>query len=136
MKTSAGLWIEHREAVIVFISAKGEETKVIKSNVEWQPGRLDGVRSTTPYEPLQVPMDDRHQNSFTGHLNSYYDKVAAAIRDVGSVLIFGPGEAKGELRKRIERYKPSKSIVAVETADRMTDRQVAAKVREYFPAKY
>jgi hypothetical protein len=132
MKTSAGLWIDHREAVIVFISAKGESTKVIKSNVEKQQGRIGGVRSTAPYEALLVPSDDRQQSSFTDHLNSYYDKVAAAIRDAGSILIFGPGEAKGELKKRIEKYKPSENIVEVETIDKMTDRQIAAKVREYF----
>ena len=133
MKTSAGLWIDHREAVIVFVSAKGEATKVIKSNVERQQGRIGGVRSTAPYEALRVPADDRRQRSFTVHLNGYYDKVAAAIRDVGSILIFGPGEAKGELKRRIERYKPSESIVTVETVDKMTGRQIAAKVREYFP---
>lgn len=135
MKTSAGLWIDHREAVIVFVSAKGEATKVIKSNVEKQPGRIGGVRSTAAYEALLVPADDRRQSSFTGHLNSYYDKVAAAIRDAGSILIFGPGEAKGELKRRIERYKPSESIVAIETMDKMTGRQIAAKVRKYFPIK-
>ena len=135
MKTSAGLWIDHREAVIVFVSAKRETKKVIKSNVEKQQGRINGVRSTAPYEALKVPKDDRRQSSFTGHLNSYYDKVAAAVRDAGSVLIFGPGEAKGELKRRIERYKPSENIAEVETADKMTGRQIAAKVRKRFPIK-
>ncbi len=135
MKTSAGLWIDHREAVIVFVSAKGETTKVIKSNVEKQQGRIGGVRSMAPYEALRVPADDRQQSSFTVHLNGYYNKVAAAIRDVKSILIFGPGEAKGELKRRLGKYKPSKSIAEVETMDKMTNRQIAAKVREYFPAK-
>lgn len=135
MKTSAGLWIDHREAVIVFISNEGEATKVIKSNVESQPSRTGGARSNESYEALQVPADDRQQNSFTAHLNNYYDKVAAAIRDAGSILIFGPGEAKTELKKRIKRSEPSENIVAVETADKMTERQIAAKVRECFPFK-
>ena len=132
MKKIAGLWIDHRKAVIVVITSKGEVTKVIKSNVEKQPGRFDGVRSTDSYEALQVSADDRLQRSFTGHLNNYYDEVIATIRDAGSILIFGPGEAKGELKNRIEKYKPSKSVVAVETNDKMTDRQIAVKVREHF----
>jgi hypothetical protein len=70
---------------------------------------------------------------FTGHLHGYYDEVIAAIGDAESILIFGPGEAKGELRKRFERSKLGERIVAVETIDKMTDRQIAAKVREYFP---
>ena len=45
-----GLWIDHRKAVIVSVSGKGEETSVIESQAEKQPGRFDGVRSTTPYE--------------------------------------------------------------------------------------
>jgi hypothetical protein len=65
-------------------------------------------------------------------LNKYYDEVIAAIRDAESILIFGPGEAKGELGKRLERDKLGGHIIAVETIDKMTDRQIAAKVREYF----
>lgn len=45
-----GLWIDHRKAVIVTVLGKGEETSVIESQAEKQPGRFDGVRSTTPYE--------------------------------------------------------------------------------------
>ena len=132
MKTTAGLWIDHRKAVIAIVSADGEETMEIQSNVEKQPGRLAGIRSTTPYESQRVPADDSHQREFTGHLNKYYDEVIAAIRDAESILIFGSGEAKGELKKRLEKDKLGGHIIAVETLDKMTDRQIAAKVREYF----
>ena len=132
MRTIVGLWIDHRKAVITVVSDKGEETGVIESNVEKQPGRSAGIRSTTPYESQKVPADDSREQEFTGHLQGYYDEVIAAIRDAESIFIFGPGEAKGELRKRLERDKLGGSIVAVETVDKMTDRQIAAKVREYF----
>ncbi len=132
MKTIAGLWIDHRKAVITVVSDNGEETKVIESKVERQPGRFAGVRSTTPYEPQNVPADDSREREFTGHLHRYYDEVIAAIHDADSILIFGPGEAKGELKERLERDKLGGRIVAVETVDKMTDRQIAAKVREYF----
>jgi hypothetical protein len=132
MKMVVGLWIDHRKAVIAAISDKGEETKVIESDVEKQPGRLAGIRSTTSYESQKVPADDSREREFTGHLHGYYNEVIAAISDAESILIFGPGEAKGELRKRLERDKLGGRIVAVETVDKMTDRQIAAKVREYF----
>jgi len=54
------------------------------------------------------------------------------MRDAESILIFGPGEAKGELRKRLEKDNLGGRIVAIETVDKMTDRQIAAKVRQYF----
>ena len=44
---------------------------------------------------------------------------------------FHPGEAKGELKKRLVRNKLGGRIVGIETIDRMTDRQIAAKVRRY-----
>jgi len=132
MKTTVGLWIDHRKAVIAIVSAEGEETLEIRSNVERQPGRFVGVRSTTPYEAQQVQADDTHEREFTGHLNQYYAEVIAAIRDAESILIFGPGEAKGELKKRLDHAKLGGHIIAMETVDKMTDRQVAAKVREYF----
>jgi hypothetical protein len=47
-------------------------------------------------------------------------------------LIFGPGEAKGELEKRIIHEKVRVPIVCIETADKLTDRQIATKVRKYF----
>ena len=49
-----------------------------------------------------------------------------------SILIFGPGEAKGELKKRLEGDKLGGRIVSIETVDKMTDRQIAAKVRQHF----
>ena len=133
MNKAAGLWIDHRKAVIVVATDKGEEIKLIISKVEKQPGRFGGVRSIASYESQQVQADDSHEREFMGHLNIYYDAVIACIRDAESILIFGPGEAKGELKKRIERNKLGERIVTIETVDKMTNRQIAAKVRQYFP---
>jgi hypothetical protein len=47
-------------------------------------------------------------------------------------LIFGPGEAKDELKERLQENNLGGRIAGIETVDRMTDRQVAAKVRKYF----
>jgi hypothetical protein len=127
-----GLWIDHRKAVITRISDKVAKTIVVESNVDKHAGRVAGVRSTTPYESQKVPADDSRERDFTGHLHGYYDEVIAVIKDAESILIFGPGEAKGEMKGRLERDHLGARIVAVETVDKMTDHQIAAKVREYF----
>jgi hypothetical protein len=134
MNKTAGLWIDHRKAVIVVVTDKGEEIRLIISKVEKQLGRPGGKRSTTTYESQLVPADDIRQKTFTGHLNIYYDAVIACIRDAESILIFGPGEAKGELVKRLNGTRLGRRIVGVETVQRMTDRQIKAKVRDRFPA--
>ena len=111
MKTTAGLWIDHRKAVVVIVTGKGDEIKLIISNVEKQPGRSGGLRTTDPYEK-QILADDSLERTFMGHLNIYYDAVIACIHDAEAIMIFGPGEAKGELKKRIKRKNSEdKSLV-------------------------
>jgi hypothetical protein len=129
----AGLWIDHRKADIMIVTDKGEEMRLIISKVETQPRRSGDSPLKGPYEPLQVPADDSLQRMLTGHLNIYYDAVIASIRDAESILIFGPGEAKGELEERLKKKGLGGRIIGVETADKMTDRQIAAKVRQNFP---
>ena len=132
MKRRVGLWIDHGKAVIVFLAGEEEEIKRVRSNVEKQIRRAAGSRSGGPFESQAVQSDDRQQRAFTGHLNTYYNEVISCIRDAESILIFGPGEAKGELKKHLEREGLGGRIVGVETVDEMTDGQIAAKARQHF----
>ena len=81
---------------------------------------------------LQVPADDSRERAFTGHLNIYYDAVIACVRGAEAILILGPGEAKAELKKRLEIEGLGNRVVGIKTVDKMTDRQIAAKVRKRF----
>jgi stalled ribosome rescue protein Dom34 len=122
MKTTVGLWIDHRKAVIVFVMDKEEEIKLVNSKIDQSHGQSGQTG----------PADDYRQNATTEHLNSYYDEVISSLRNANAILIMGPGEAKGELKKRIERSHLNGREIEVETVDKMTDRQIAAKVREHF----
>ncbi len=126
MKSAAGLWIDHRKAVILIVSDDGEESKQIESGMEKHVRFSGGSRSE------EGKADDQRDRQFTGHLNRYYDEVTSHLRDAESILIFGPGEAKGELEKRLANKGLGGRIVGIETVDKMTDRQIAAKVREHF----
>ena len=126
MKSAAGLWIDHRKAVIVIVSDDGEESKQIESGLEKHVRFSGGSRSE------QGGGEDQQDRQYTGHLNRYYDEVTSHLRDAESILIFGPGEAKGELEKRLANQGLGGRIVGIETVDKMTDRQIAAKVREHF----
>jgi hypothetical protein len=125
MKKAVGLWIDHRKTVIVSVTDKGEETSLIKSGME-KHVRYSGATQEDSAE-------DQRDTRFTGHLNEYYDHVISCIRDAESILILGPGEAKVELERRLESEALSKRVVGIETVDKMADRQIAAKVRQYFP---
>jgi uncharacterized protein YunC (DUF1805 family) len=132
MKRKVGLWIDHRKAVVVSVTDKGEDIGVIISEVEKQLRRSGDSPLKGSYEPSQVPADDSRTRDLLGHLNIYYDEVISSVRNAESILIFGPGSAKDELKERLEKNKLAGRIAGIETVDKMTDRQIAAKVRKHF----
>jgi hypothetical protein len=132
MKTLADLWIDHREAIIVLVSGKRQETRGIKAFVEKQLRRSGRSPSQGPFEAQMVPTDDSREREYTGHLDNYYDEVISWIRPAEAIQLFGPSEAKSEFRKRIERDKLDLRITCFETADKMTERQISQKVRRHY----
>ena len=124
MKKELGLWIDHREAIISVFNADASETKQLESDMEKHVRLSSGSAGEKD--------EDIRDHRIANHLKKYYDEVITHIRDADSILIMGPGEAKGELKKQLESERLGERIVAVETTDKLTDRQVAEKVREYF----
>ena len=124
MKKKAGLWIDFKKAVIFILTDEGAAIKRIAS----EPGNNVHSSGGTQKEPAEG-----HKVKETpGHLNHYYEEVLSHIRDAESILIFGPGEAKVELKKRLEKMKLHENIVGMETADKMTDNQIVTKIRQHF----
>ncbi len=126
MKKQMGLWIDHRETIIVTLGEHGEETKRIESDMERY------TRSSGKPGSGNSVAENQQDRRFANYLNRYYDEVIAYVREADAILIFGPGEAKGELKSRLAKEKLGERVVAVETEDKMTDPQIAAKVRQYF----
>lgn len=124
MKKELGLWIDHREAVIVMVAEKSEEIKRINSDVEKHTRSSANATESSP--------EDRRERRLGAHLHQYYAAVVAALREADSILIMGPGEAKGELEKQLAQEKLSGRIVGIETVDKLTEPQIVAKVRQYF----
>jgi hypothetical protein len=133
MKKDIGLWLDHRDAVVVILTDGVEEIKHLTSGSGKHIRYTGSSHSKTPEGLKEVTSEDQRDRKFENGLNKYYDEIIAVIRDAASIQIFGPGEAKGELKKRLEHEKIEGQILAVESADRMTDRQISAKVRERFP---
>ena len=126
MNRQAGLWIDHKQTFVVFVGDDGESTRRIESGMEKH------VRFSGGNRPEGGAADDQRDRQFAAHLNKYYDEVISHIRDADSILLLGPGEAKGELEKRLASKGLGGRIVGIETVDKMTDRQIAAKVREHY----
>jgi hypothetical protein len=132
METKMGVWIDHRKAVIVDLAENGQEIRTVLSGVQKQLRRTGDSPLAGRFEAQQVPADDSRQAALTGELNSYYDEVILSMRNACAIFICGPGEAKGELQNRIEQGPLSGRITGIETADKLTDSQIAIRIVGYF----
>ena len=82
MTKKAGLWIDHRKAVIVIVTEAGEEIKEIPSNMEKHTRFTGGTAS------MDGSTEDVRDRKFGNNLNSYYDlsthRVDAAAVDAAA----------------------------------------------------
>jgi hypothetical protein len=128
MNKRVGLWINRNKAVIVSIADNIEARRIITSDMDHHV-----LYSTV------VPGDGSPENirdrRFWNHLGEYYDKIIAHIRDATEIQIFGPEGAKYELQKHLESEGLGGHIVSMEDAEKMTDLQIAIKVRKRFPTR-
>jgi hypothetical protein len=141
MKKFVGIWLDHREAFVVYLSknqpldnANQEMIDRIESETERRVRLSGGSRSRkTPYGPQEISVDSKQEDRIKGQLRKYYQEIIKRISDADRILIFGPGEAKMELKKEIEKSKQlAGKIKQIESADKMTMRQIAAKARKFF----
>jgi hypothetical protein len=142
MNQYVGIWIDQRKACVVslnksafeFEKVEKEAFTTIESGVE-KHLRLSGGSRTrkTPYGPQDVAVDHKINDRRKHQLQVYYQNIIQHIQDAKKILIFGPGKAKAELEKEIRKSEAfAQKIAAVETTDKMTEKQIAAKVRKFF----
>ena len=141
MKKYVGIWLDHREAYVVsltktrpFVEENKEIIERIESNMERRVRLSGGSRSRNPpYGPQEISVDSKQEDRIKGQLRKYYQQIIQRVSDADRILIFGPGEAKIELKKEIEKSKGlADKIKKIESADKMTQRQIAAKVKTFF----
>ena len=141
MKKYVGIWLDHRQAVVVYFSKSrslDNETQEIIERIESETERRvrlsGGSRSRkTPYGPQDISVDGKQEDRIKGQLRKYYQEIIKRISDADRILILGPGEAKIELKKEMEKsYQLADKINRIESADKMTQKQVAAKARKFF----
>lgn len=126
MKQKAGMWIDHRQAYVVYTGDGAKPPERIGSGMEKH------VRFSGHAAMAEGSADNQRDRQFEAHLGRYYDEVIAHVRDAESILLFGPGEAKGEFRKHLVSKGLGARVVGCETVDKMSDKQIVAKVRNHF----
>jgi stalled ribosome rescue protein Dom34 len=130
MNRELGLWIDHKQAYLIWSDAK--KVDVIPSNLEPRAHPASGARIGGKYNQ-HVDSELRYNDRYNQQLQKFYEKVIATIQSADAIFLMGPGEAKKELEKALERRKSLRErLVKVETADKMTVNQMIAYVKEFF----
>lgn len=116
-----GIWMDHSAADLIDLNAK-------KNNQE----------ITSKFD-LETKQEVLHRSEYTMHnkrqqmQEAYYKEIADEIVKYDQVLLFGPTNAKTELNNYLNKDLHFKDIkIDVEPADKMSDNEKAAFVKNHF----
>ena len=124
MKTikNLGIWMDHSNAHLMEFTPDNIESKTIKSKFTHE----EKENSLGKSEHV-MHNKEQHQRS------AYYKELGEAIINYEAVILFGPTDAKVELFNILRaNHNFEKIKIEVKQADKMTDNQQHAFVREYF----
>lgn len=132
-KKKVGIWIDHKEALLVILEGEQPTVERVASNAESHFRPSGGWKAGGTSVAQSVSREQKAEERFKHQLRSFYQMVIQKTAAADTIFIFGPGEAKRELVKEIEKVKgPKGKIAAIEAADRMTEKQAVAKVKSFF----
>jgi hypothetical protein len=133
MNKTIGIWIDHRQAVLVSLEEDSPTIHHVKSDVESPVEASGGWRAGGTLVAQCVSNEQRDDERRKHRLHAFYQEVIKAIGAGSEVFIFGPGEARHELAKEVEKIKSSHiRISAVEACDKLTEPQTVSKVKTFF----
>jgi len=128
MKTNVGLWIDNKNAVIVFVSDKKIEEIIVKPNNNKFRRSLTGDGVIKRLESNKYPVNKREPYD----PNRFYHDVMKAIRKAGSIFIMGNGEAEALIFEELVRNNLSDRVTGIETTGKLMISKLANKVHDYF----
>ncbi|MCW3122162.1 MAG: hypothetical protein JWQ38_1654 [Flavipsychrobacter sp.] len=117
-----GIWMDHANAHLMEFTTHDIETKAI------------GSKFTDEAEAQDVAKGESLMHNKEQYSESvYYKELSKEIANYDEVLLFGPTDAKAELLNLLRADSHFENIkIEVKPADKMTENQQHAFVKEYF----
>ena len=133
MEKLYGLWVDHEKAIIVSLIDGSHQVIHVESDVEGHFRLKGGSGSNAPWGIQGATSESKRELRYNKHLNIYFQNIIDLLKDAKQIFIFGPGEAKYELKKKIEENNMFLNKISdIETTDKLTEPQIVAKVKKYF----
>ena len=117
-----GIWMDHASANLMEYPTDSIESKTIES------------KFTSEVKAQILNKGESHMhNKEQNQQSEYYKKLGEAILDYNEVILFGPTDAKFELLNVLKAdHHFDKINIEIKQADKMSDNQQLAFVKEYF----
>jgi hypothetical protein len=117
-----GIWMDHSSAHLMEFTTSAFKTKTIESTFKHDEKELSLEKS----ENLMHNKEQHRQSE-------YYKKLGETIKNYEDVILFGPTDAKVELFNVLRKdHLFAKIKIEIRQADKMTENQQHAFVREHF----
>jgi stalled ribosome rescue protein Dom34 len=115
-----GIWMDHSNATLMEFTSDPIEIKTIPSLNESKQNSQGSSENVTNNK-------EQHRQS------DFYKRLGETIRNYESIVLFGPTNAKVELYNILREDQRFENIkIEVKSADKMTENQQHAFVKEYF----
>jgi len=117
-----GVWMDHASANLMEFTMEPIETKIVESKFSHQEKEFTLSKS-----------DNFMRNKEQQEQSKYYKELGEVIKNYGEVVLFGPTNAKLELFNILRADLAFSDIdIEIQQADKMTENQQHAFVRDYF----
>lgn len=128
MSTLYGLWIDHSHAFLM----KANDEDVVNSeriDSKVEPHHHGGVTQ----EHLSITNQNKDDARRHNQMQQFCKCLVERLKDADEIAIFGPGNAKFELKNFLEKSPAlHRKLIAVETSDKLTENQMKAYTRQLF----
>lgn len=113
------VWMDHQHAKLFHLAAGGQM-------------KTQELANSTQEHHTRSHKEDRHAS------DGFFHQVISALSSSSEVLLMGPGTAKTEFQHHLEKHGHAaiaKKIIAVETVDHPSEKQILELARKTFKAK-
>ena len=133
MEKQTGIWLDHEKAIIITLDNNRYKLKTIESDIVTRE-RIDGeTKKTGRFGDQSLSQEKQKERRIKKQTSKYFKSLLSEIKDVDELVLFGPANMKKELEKHILNDKTLASkLLAVTTADIMTDNQKIAWVKKFY----
>lgn len=124
-KKELGIWMDHSSADLMELNSKNKKRSVISE-----------FTFETKEEALRKNENLMH-NKRQQMQEAYYKEIAKEILPYDHVLLFGPTNAKVELKNYLDKDSHFKDIqLDIESADKMTSNEKVAFIKNHFDKSF